>query len=223
MIDVLTGFALIRHGDYAQPAGVPSAHLPHPLTDEGREQARAGAIRLADAARERGWTLDPVIDASPLLRAWETAVIAAGVLGLEVVEVAALTERCVGAAANLTVDEIAAVIDRDPRFDPLPPGWKRRGDFCLPLLGAESLIDAGRRVAGHLRARRAAGLAGIKLVVGHGGSLRHGAVELGILGPGDPPRLSMHHGEAVVLVDRGDAWERVLGDWKRRGDGATLD
>lgn len=217
------GFALIRHGQYAQPPGVPSAHLPHPLIAEGREQAIAGCQMLARVAAERDWEIDPVIDASPLLRAWQTAELFADRLGPEfrVDCFDALTERSLGSAANLTMDEIAAVIERDPRFHPLPDGWKRRSEFRLPLPGAESLVDAGRRVARHLERRRAeleghAGVA-IKVIVGHGGSLRHGAAALGMLDIDDLSTLSMYHCRPVVYVRDGGGWRRSFGEWKPRG------
>ncbi|HVI03747.1 MAG TPA: phosphoglycerate mutase family protein, partial [Enhygromyxa sp.] len=72
--------ALVRHGDYFQPEGVPSAQLPHPLTDKGIEQARSVGSRLHDESRELGLQLDPVLDCSTLLRARQTAELAAATL-----------------------------------------------------------------------------------------------------------------------------------------------
>jgi 2,3-bisphosphoglycerate-dependent phosphoglycerate mutase len=63
-----------------------------------------------------------------------------------------LAERCLGALANLSVDAILAIVSGDPRFAPPPPNWKRNSDYRLPLLGCESLTEAGARVARHLRA-----------------------------------------------------------------------
>ncbi len=218
---------LVRHGEYAQPAGVPSAHLPHPLTERGREQARAGAAELWSWAADRGVSLDPVLHASPLLRAWETARLIADELarrGLADVGVDcfdALTERCLGSAANLSVREIEAIIAADPRFEPLPPGWKGTSDFRLPLPGAESLNDAGRRVAEHLR-RLTAGSSfepsrpRLKIVVSHGGALRHGAAELGLLRREDLDALSMFHVKPVIYQADGTSWRLVHGRWKQR-------
>ncbi len=218
----------VRHGQYAQPENVPSAHLPHPLVAEGRAQAAAGCERLWDEASARGWRLCPVIDASPLLRAWETAELFAeglrshGLAEASVETFDALTERSLGAAANLTMDEIAAVIERDPRAQPLPPGWKRTSDFRLPLVGAESLLDAGARVASHVRHRAETtacppgdGLF-VKVILGHGGSLRHGAAELGMLDPTSLDRLSMFHATPIVYAYRDGRWDHVSGEWKQR-------
>lgn len=218
----------VRHGEYAQPEGVPSAHLPHPLVDQGRAQSAAGIETLLREADARGWTLCPVVDASPLLRAWETATLFAhglqdaGLAGARVETFDALTERSLGAAANMTVAEIEAVIERDPRFESLPVGWKRTSDFRLPFVGAESLLDAGARVAAHVRERAASvecpggdGLY-VKVVVGHGGSLRHAAAELGMLALSSLDRLSMFHATPIVYAHRQDGWEHIHGDWKPR-------
>ncbi len=223
--------AFVRHGQYAQPMNVPSAHLPHPLVDAGRAQAKDGFAALWREAAERGWRLCPVIDASPLLRAWETAELFAeglrahGLADASVETFDALTERSLGAAANLTVEEISAVIDRDPRYAPLPTGWKRTSEFRLPFVGAESLLDAGARVAAHIqhRAETTDCPAGeglfVKVVLGHGGSLRHGAAELGMLELSSLSRLSMFHATPVVYASRGGQWEHVWGEWKPRSAG----
>ncbi len=219
---------LVRHGQYAQPPNVPSAHLPHPLVEEGRRQSADGIATLWAEARLQGWTLSSIIDASPLLRAWETATLFAEGLRLrgtsdpQVETFEALTERSLGAAANLTLEEIAAVIDRDPRVPSLPSGWKRTSNFRLPLVGAESLLDAGRRVASHIRHRAdtvvcpdGEGLF-VKVVVGHGGSLRHGAAELGMLEPSGLDALSMFHATPIVYAHRDGRWTHVFGEWKQR-------
>lgn len=208
--------AFVRHGQFAKPAGLPSAHSPHPLDDTGREQAREQAGLLARLVRERHWTLHPIIDTSSLLRAFETATIFAEVLGLEVESFDALAERSLGAAANLSVDDIAALVDRDPRYDKLPPGWKAMTDTRLPFIGAESLRDAGHRVAAHVEARAPAAGPVLKLFVGHGGSIRHGAAELGILTYDDVPGLSMYHCVPVIYDRTGRSWRHVTGDWKVR-------
>src|SRR5262245_12013320 len=123
--------ALVRHGAYHQPENVPSALLPHPLLERGVEQARELGHRLHEQARGLGLMLDPVLDCSNLLRAVQTATLAAGVLqeieadlDFRTAEFADLAERSVGAAANLTVEAIAEALRTDPRQPPLPPNWK---------------------------------------------------------------------------------------------------
>ena len=212
--------ALVRHGTYHQPDDVPSAWLPHPLTDAGRAQAAQGAEMLQRIAREQGVSIDPVVDASDLLRAWETAGIIAESLGPEarVESHGALRERGLGAGANLTLTQIEAIVDRDPRFPPLPHGWKSRSAFRLPLAGAETLLEAGARVASHVERRAVATRVGtMKICVGHGAAMRHAAHALGVLSLNDIAALSMHHGVPVVLARAADgSWSHVAGEWKVR-------
>lgn len=229
--------ALVRHGEYHQPQDVPSAMLPHPLTEHGIQQARALGQRLHDQCRGLGLMLDPILDCSILLRAAQTAALAASVLkSLEkdlefrTAEFADLAERSVGAAANLTVDAIAEAVRIDPRHPPLPANWKSHPRYRLPMPGAESLMMAGARVAAHVERRAhelrsAGGHDVLKVFVGHGGSLRHAAVCMGALALDDVPKLSMHHGDFVLLEHMPDArgidagpgrWQKVGGQWKVR-------
>jgi 2,3-bisphosphoglycerate-dependent phosphoglycerate mutase len=225
----------MRHGVYEQPDGVPSAYLPHPLTAEGRGQSTASASGLLTMAEELGLALDPVIDTSGLLRAWETGSLIAEELRGEtgddfrVESFDALNERCVGSMANLSVSEIADVVARDPRLAPLPDGWKSTSDFRLPFPGAESMLDAGRRCAHHVDERLAALSAGaerdsLKLFVGHGGAFRHAANHLGVLDLADIPKLSMHYCGAICFERTNDGhYVHLAGAWKVRGAKARVD
>lgn len=226
--------ALARHGAYHQPENVPSALLPHPLLERGIQQARELGPKLHDEARGLALVIDPVIDCSNLLRAVQTATLAASeltrVVGdreFHIAEFTDLSERSVGAAANLTVDEIAETLRIDPRQPPLPPNWKSHPRFRLPVVGAESLLMAGARVAAHIE-RRAQELRSatepdvLKVIVGHGGSLRHAAVCMGALALEEVHKLSMHHGDYVLLEHVPDThggpgrWQKVGGQWKVR-------
>jgi 2,3-bisphosphoglycerate-dependent phosphoglycerate mutase len=219
--------ALMRHGVYEQPPGTPSAHLPHPLKPEGGQQASETAVRIAEICKREGWAIDPVIDCSPLLRAWQTAGIVAEefakILGdeFQLEHFEALMERGVGAAANLDLEQIAAAVDADPRLDPLPDDWKQQPHFKLPLYGAESLMESGARVREHVLARCAL-LEGrdedtLKLFVGHGGCFRHAAVQMGALPIADARRLSLCHGGFVLLEEAEPGrWEKIGGEWKQR-------
>ena len=228
--------AWIRHGEYAQPHGVPSAHLPHGLTARGREQARAAAHGVWTFARERSLELHPIIDCSNLRRAWETAVlmrrelIRLGGPALVLEELAPLAVRSLGAAANLTVDEIEAALAADPRYEVPPRGWKRDAGYRLPFLGAESLDDAGARVARHVvgRMRALMGAACLKLFIGHGGAFRHAARVLGLLGAEAVRHHSMQHAaplylEHVALSDQPERFVHLAGEWLLREDEAPAD
>ena len=219
--------ALIRHGDYQQLPDTPSAHQPFPLSDVGIEQARTCAARLITDIAQNGWSLDPSIDSSKLLRAWQTASLISQTLRQRgqanccIAEFDDLAERSLGIAGNLSLTQINDVIAADPRCDPLPTDWKINSDFRLPVPGAESLIDAGARVAAHVRARIAAsaerkGDTVLKVFVGHGAAIRHAAFHLGIIDRDDIARLSMHHARPIYVATQGGTWQHIGGTWKKR-------
>lgn len=227
-----TLYALIaRHGDYHQQADAPSAHQPHPLSELGCSQARQAGADLSTWIAQENWTLATEIHSSSLLRAWQTACLIQDQLATlghahSVDGFDALCERSVGALANLTRQQIASVLAQDPRCAALPSDWKAQADFRLPVPGAESLTQAGQRVAQHIRARmcalhEAAGDANAQLFVGHGAALRHAAHALGVLSAQQIPRLSMHHASMVCLqwTPQTDTWQHYRGDWKVRANG----
>lgn len=215
--------ALIRHGDYHQRAGVPSALQPFPLTAEGEVQAHTCGEDLAGLIARDGLVLDPVVHCSCQLRSWQTAQIACGVLAdygypVQINQTSALSERSLGSAANLTLSEIEGVLHTDPRHDTPPPDWKSDSDYCLPLDGAESLMMAGERVAAHVMqsvSNRAAGT--LTLFFGHGASFRHAAYLLGVLTRDEIARFSMHHARPLQLCHNPDGtWGQSGGNWKIR-------
>jgi 2,3-bisphosphoglycerate-dependent phosphoglycerate mutase len=229
--------ALIRHGEYAQPPGVPSAHLPYGLTAAGRAQAGAAARAVLEFATSSGLRLHPTIDCSRLRRAWETATLLASSLTEQTgqpfscLEFDDLAERSVGAVANLSVEAIEALLREDPRYSVPPSGWKRDPDYRLPFQGCETLAEAGLRVARHLT-RTAAALAEetpvLKLLVGHGGAFRHAARELGILSPTQVASLSMGYGiplylEVERLQNGAERFVHIAGDWRQRSSGGAID
>ncbi|MCP4075849.1 MAG: histidine phosphatase family protein [Gammaproteobacteria bacterium] len=217
--------AIIRHGDYHQMAGAPSAHQPYPLNTSGKKHAAEAANIIDEIQQKNGWSLATEIDCSQMLRAWQTADIIAQTLGtepeLQLQSFDELAERCVGSAANLTTEQISRVIHDDPRYEELPQNWKSNSEYRLPFQGAESLLEAGQRVAEHLNVRLsklAANVPGtLKLFVGHGASFRHAAYHLGVMKYDDIARLSMFHGRPVFLELLQDgSWVHIAGDWKIR-------
>jgi len=215
----------MRHGEYEQPPGVPSAWLPHPLTDEGKRQASAAADKIRELVAAHGAELSPSVHCSSLLRAVETARDVMSALGLDeggLVTTPALKERGLGSLANLRVSEIEEIARRDPRVGELPQGWKSASHFRLPYAGAESLYEAGARVASYVDAISRSTAAGTNeartvLYVGHGAAFRHAAVALGVLEWSRVPELSMHHCDPILIERMADArWRHVAGDWKVR-------
>jgi broad specificity phosphatase PhoE len=224
--------AFVRHGEYQQPTGVPSAHLPYPLTANGIKQAAAAAESLMAAASKQSWDIYPVIDSSCQLRGWQTATIIArelerlGISDVTVESFEDLAERCLGSAANLTVEQIESVIAADPRYDPLPVGWKSDSNFRIPLQGAESLMQAGERVMHHITGiadnlTQEIAVDTLKIFVGHGAAFRHAAVHMGLLTARQAVALSMYHCQPIYferLIDYLDdnKWRHIGGDWKIR-------
>jgi broad specificity phosphatase PhoE len=213
--------ALVRHGDYHQLANVPSAQQPFALTDEGRAQAEKGAAELGEIITANAWSMYPGIDSSNMLRAWQTAQIFAQVCGAKsVASFDSLAERGLGCAANLTLTQIEGILHDDPRYPPPPRNWKADSHYRLPLQGAESLIEAGQRVADHIERRMAElgdGDGEIRVFVGHGAAFRHAAYHLGALELDRVDALSMHHGRPLLLESGADGrWRHVVGDWKLR-------
>lgn len=219
--------ALIRHGDYHQLPDTPSAHQPYPLNSAGETQAQEGAQALHDMIARNGWTLLPAIDSSRMLRAWQTAVIFADRLAdlasstpyIESYD--ELAERGVGCLANLTRAQIEEVLHQDPRVSDPPADWKMDSHYRLPLQGAESLLEAGERVAAYLEQCMAAlprkNNDIVKIFVGHGAAFRHAAYHLGMLGIEQVGQLSMHHCQPITIEYlAGGQWCHVGGEWKVR-------
>ncbi|MEX1103792.1 MAG: histidine phosphatase family protein, partial [Dehalococcoidia bacterium] len=91
---------LVRHGQSeGNASGIVQGHLDFDLTDIGRMQAEATAERL------RGEKVDRII-ASPLKRAFSTAVVIAAPHALEVEPVPDLMEYDLGAVSGLTGAQI---------------------------------------------------------------------------------------------------------------------
>lgn len=219
--------AFVRHGDFDRPENTASAHSPRALSQLGHAQARAAAVRIAGLCRDHGLTIDERIEASQLLRAWQTAMVLASELTPEtgrthhVIQRDELIERGLGSAANLTFAEITELLGADPRLGPLPEGWRRMPEFRLPVPGAESLMQAGARVA----ARVAASIDSIpdddprdvaRLFVAHSGCLRHAAVVLGAVDVRHVAGLSMDFLGCVLLEKKpnGD-WVHLAGEFAK--------
>lgn len=226
--------ALIRHGDYQHQPQVPGAMQPYPLNADGALQARQCVPLLTAFSAQEQLPIAAEIHTSCLLRAWQTAdVIAQGLAadGHRLIETERLTERRVGSLANLTLAEIEQVVHHDPRYADLPDGWKSNSHFCLPYPGAESLMQAGQRVADYIvetmqtqQQRYAAHGGGgfIQLFVGHGAAFRHAAYHLGVMRQPDIKKFSMHYARPIFLrldadhLDTGSRWHHHRGEWKLR-------
>jgi broad specificity phosphatase PhoE len=139
-------------------------HADRPLTNRGREQARALAERLADVE------LDAVY-ASDLRRAWETAEAVAASKGLSVTRLPELREVDVGSWCGLTREEC------EERFPEAFARWREGGSGWDD---GESYEEMGERILSVLRRLSADHPDGSILVVSHGGPIR--AVHAAALG-----------------------------------------
>jgi len=211
----------IRHGDYHHQAATPGAFQPYPLTTEGEVQAASSVPKLLAFSQQHGLHIAPVIHSSVVLRAWQTADIIRQQLELEqLVESAALCERSVGSLANMTITEIEQVVQDDSRYDALPAMWKSDSHYQLPYPGAESLMQAGARVAAYINQVMAAlppHTATMQLFVGHGAAFRHAACHQGMLAFDQIATLSMFHAEPIYFtLDQDMRWQHRAGAWKVR-------
>ena len=127
-----------------------------PLTDQGRDQARALADRWLAENRQFNYIL-----ASPLKRARETADIIAKVLGIPVEVDPIWSERNIGEFAGMTGEEVNRRFPNREFKTPFAAviGDQGEGDWELYLRAGRALQDLLRREPGKY------------LVVSHGGLL----------------------------------------------------
>ena len=225
----------VRHGHFERPDETASAHSLLPLSETGHAQAAAAVGKIAARCANQGLEIDKRIEASQLLRAWQTANVLAEGLSERtgtphhVIQRDEMIERGLGSAANLTFTRIRELVEADPRLGSLPEGWRRMPEYRLPLPGAESLMDAGKRAA----ARIAHSIESMpeddprdlaRLFVAHSGCLRHAAVVLGAIDVRRVASLSMDFVQAVMIERFPDgSWRVVDGDFEKHlpGSGAT--
>jgi 2,3-bisphosphoglycerate-dependent phosphoglycerate mutase len=150
---------LARHGESRDnvPPQRFSGSLDAPLTDRGREQARALAAVAAQARVAAVWT-------SRLIRARETAEIVAAALGLDAPRVdERLAESHRGRWEGRLVDDLV-------REEPEAWAAWRRGGAGFRFPGGESLAEHQARALAALDAVRSGPMPA--LVVCHGGTIR---------------------------------------------------
>jgi broad specificity phosphatase PhoE len=173
--------ALARHGETVYNAERRfQGHLPVPLSDRGREQAR----ELAAVAAQRAWA---VLWCSPLARARETAEIVGARIGLQPREDARFAETDTGDWTDRSFDQVQA---EDPEGF---AAWRRADpDFRFP--GGESFTEQLARVAAGLADVRAGALPA--LVVCH-----RGVIRLALADARDDPALRTASVPNATLVE----------------------
>lgn len=140
-MDIRTRLCVVRHGETAWNAQKRfQGHLDVPLNPAGLKQAHATADSLAECTFS-------VIYSSDLRRAWHTAKIAAGRLGIPLHPNQGLRERHSGILEGRTVEEIsrthpvahARFLDRDPDY-PFGKGESMRVFSARVLATVEKLV-----------------------------------------------------------------------------------
>jgi probable phosphoglycerate mutase len=193
---VPTTIVMIRHGetDWNRENRF-QGHADTELNEAGRAQARALALELANESFR-------AVFSSPLLRAYETAMILAERCTLAVEHAAALMEVDVGSWSGLTREEVEA------RF---PDGFRRWLEYGHGWDDGESYEELGARVVAGLLRIAEAHPHGTVLAVTHGGPIRSAlAVAHGV--PFDEARRSIHvvgNCAVVRLAVRDGKLERV--------------
>ena len=147
---------LLRHGESVGNAESRwQGQADFPLTNKGREQARA----LADRWKREGAQFDHVIS-SPLSRARETAEIVASALNLKVEHEPLWLERDNGEFAGLTAQEVRQNFTHPEFYTPYDPvGSDGEGDWELFLRAGQALHALLKREPARF------------LIVSHGGLL----------------------------------------------------
>lgn len=129
---------LLRHGETPMSvAGVFSGRSDPELTAVGAEQARRAAAWLK-VRQDTGEGIDAVLT-SPLVRARQTAAVAAGALGLDVTVTDGLIETDFGAWEGLGFDEVHR------RWPVEHTAWS--SDPSVPTVGGESMDEVSARCA----------------------------------------------------------------------------
>jgi glucosyl-3-phosphoglycerate phosphatase len=160
----MTTLVIWRHGQTAWNAeGRIQGQLDTELTEEGIAQAAVAARRLAALRPD-------VIVSSDLRRTADTAAALAALTGLTVGYDPRLRERHFGVWQGLTGAEAAA------RHPEEYARW--RAGEPVDDCGVEGADELGKRTSTALREAAELAPGGTVVVVGHGGSIKHGAIAL---------------------------------------------
>lgn len=179
----MTVLHLVRHGQSEwNVAGRLQGQTAHVrLTDTGRDQARAAAIRLQEQSVAAVYSSD-------LARAAETAAIIADRMGLDVLTMPGLRERAYGYfEGQLSTDVLAATVDAD---------WT---DPDLRIGGGESTRDLFRRIGQTLTAILEKHDKETVVIVSHGDTIRVAAAWLNGARAEHVPWLDVPNGSITTI------------------------
>lgn len=188
-----TRIFLARHGE-AEYESTACTDDGGSLSAAGRRQARELGRRLRGERIARTWC-------SPLSRAVQTAEIAAGVLGTDVVVREGLREYGVGSLAGTRADERAAL-------EPVFTAWAG-GDDGATIPGGERVADIVARTRAVLEEVADRHRGETVLVVGHGGGIMATVPELVGRPRASAYELTLANAGHVELAVDGDGWRLV--------------
>ncbi|WP_111979216.1 histidine phosphatase family protein [Algibacillus agarilyticus] len=205
----------------------PEGQQPFSLTHNGVRSAKQLVKKVDSLSEQLNCRIAHYIDSSQTLAAWQTADAIAEILSLnhgheyKTDAFDALSNASLGALANLSFDDIEDVVRHDPRFPALPDDWRINGCYRLPVQGAESPMDAGKRLIKHVHQRltalaETAEQATIKIFVSHDKVLRHAMCELGLLKQPDIHNVKFLPGNLLVTpFEAGCCGAIIEGGWHK--------
>lgn len=212
---------VLTHGTH-QNWGPSHGYLSERLNPLGEQQAKTCAEDLIRYCRQHELLINEEIHTAPSLKAYQTAHILAheisqGQEHLEVLECEQLSERKLGEATNLSLDEIEQILKLDPRTQSPSRGWEHNSWYKLPFSGAESLMEAGLRVAAHLQKCTEElhfGPKRCQVVIADSNAICHAASCLGLIQSKDIPQRKLAPCAPLFLHRRHRGhWELISGQW----------
>ncbi len=189
-------FYLVRHGESEwNVRRLTQGQTSHPpLTDVGREQARAAAEAIVTDLADQQDCLDRLVT-SDLVRAVETARVIGYALGVQPHLDPRLREQGLGHLEGRGYDETWAAAKLHDWSDP-----------TVPLAGGEAVAALHTRIGAVL-----SGLAPGRttVLVSHGDAIRAALAQIAGIDPAAVPWVPVPNG-AVFRVGAGGAWERLV-------------
>ncbi|MGB7538876.1 MAG: histidine phosphatase family protein [Anaerolineales bacterium] len=189
---------LIRHGETDwNRSGIWQGHAQVPLNAAGQQQAMRLARRLAD----EGVRFDALYS-SDLSRAWETAAVLGGALGLSPVAAAALREIDLGAWSGKTRAQITLEF---------PEEWRRiQNNEDLPRGGGETVAACTQRVMAWMDRTAERHTGRTICAVTHGGCIRNALLHALDLTWAERNRIPSLDNASITVMQRGTGGWRAV-------------
>ena len=186
---------LVRHGESEwNVRRLTQGQTSHPpLTDAGRQQARAATAIIATDLADRRERLERLVT-SDLARAVETAAIISDLLGVVAHLDPRLREQGLGRLEGRGYDETWVLAEKHDWSDP-----------TVPMAGGESVAALHTRIAAALGEVVTGATTAL---VSHGDAIRAALAQIGGMDPAAAPWVPVPNG-GVFRVDAGGGWEQL--------------